>query len=202
MKKLFAALLLFVFISAPAFARPATEAELAPIEEYLNSLTTLQADFIQSNDEGQTARGELLIKRPGKMRLQYAGKNASLLVADGTALHLWDGEMKNATSAPLQSSLAWLILRAPVKLSGDLTVTDYQKDAGVVEVSVVETANPKAGQLTLVFSTAPMALRQWRVVDAQGFLTRVGLQNVRLGEDLPNKNFVFVDPRFLDGDQK
>jgi outer membrane lipoprotein-sorting protein len=84
-----------------------------------------------------------------------------------------------------------------VHLGGDVTVTDMQHQPGQLQVSLVRTASPGDGTLTLVFADNPLALRQWTVIDAQHQDTRVTLYNVQLGGSFDPKLFEFIDPRFL-----
>jgi len=64
-------------------------------------------------------------------------------------------------------------------------------------VATIRTASPGDGSLTLVFADAPLALRQWAVVDAQRHETRVSLFDVQLGGQFDSKLFTFIDPRLL-----
>jgi outer membrane lipoprotein-sorting protein len=59
----------------------------------------------------------------------------------------------------------------------------------------VKREDPGLGSLTLFFSEAPMELRQWKVIDAQGLTTTVALFNTETNIDLDNRLFVFDDPR-------
>ena len=45
--------------------------DIARVEAYLNNVTTLKANFLQINAEGQFARGTVRINRPGRARFEY-----------------------------------------------------------------------------------------------------------------------------------
>ena len=62
--------------------------DLARVEDYLNGLTTLKADFVQINPDGGTVTGELYYERPDKMRLDYDPPSDILIVSDGWQHHL------------------------------------------------------------------------------------------------------------------
>jgi outer membrane lipoprotein-sorting protein len=82
-----------------------------------------------------------------------------------------------------------MLLAPKVTLSGDITVTGMNRLPGEIDVSIVRTASPGDGMLTLVFADAPLALRQWTVVDAQRKETRVTLFNAELGGTFDPKLF-------------
>jgi len=188
--------------SVPAIAAPKPaalsaqdQAILGRVEEYLNGVHTLQSKFIQAAPSGHQTSGTFYLSRPGKMRLEYDPPVKDFVVADGSFLFYWDGEMRQQSSAPIGSTLADFILRKEVRLSGDVTVTDVYQAPGVVEVSLVETKDPGKGTLTLVFEDRPFQLRKWRVLDAQGLTTEVALVNPRSGVQLDANMFYFKEPK-------
>jgi outer membrane lipoprotein-sorting protein len=61
-------------------------------------------------------------------------------------------------------------------------------------VSVVQSKDPQAGRIMLVFSERPFALSNWQVTDAQGSVTRVALIEPRSGVPLDPALFRFTDP--------
>jgi outer membrane lipoprotein-sorting protein len=172
-------------------------ADIARAEDYLNSVTTLKARFLQIAGNGSQAEGTAYLSRPGRMRLQYDPPSPMLVVADGTFLIVHDKELGEPSYIPLGSTPAGVLVRENAKLDGkDLTVTRVARMPGVLHISLVETDDPGQGDLTLVFSENPFALRQWRVVDAQGIVTTVSLYEAQTGLKLDPKLFEFKDPNF------
>ena len=47
----------------------------------------------------------------------------------------------------------------------------------------------------LAFTEAPMALKKWRVIDAQGLITEVELFYLKTGMTHPSGLFVYKDPK-------
>ncbi len=181
---------------SPAKLSAADTALLGRIETYLNNLKSVSADFLQISDSGEMRHGKIMILRPGKMRVAYDPPSKDLIVADGTLLHMWDADLKQQTNVPVGSSLAEFILRDPIKLAGDVTVSKVEHRAATIEVTLYSTKDPGEGQLTLIFEDKPLQLRQWRVLDAQGRTTGVSLENAREGVTLDPNLFYFVAPTF------
>ncbi len=189
--------------ASPAAAAPATpvslsaqdQAVVAKVEEYLNGITTLQSKFLQVAPNGRQATGTFYLWRPGRMRLEYDRPLKDFIVADGSFVFYWDGEMRQQSSAPIGSTLADFILRKNIHLSGDVTVTEVFQAPGVIEVSLLETKDPGKGTLTLVFEDHPFQLRKWRVLDAQGMTTEVALLNPRTDVTFDRDMFYFKEPQ-------
>ena len=195
-----AALTAVVLVAGPAAAavQPAQltaqdRADLQRVEQYLGSLTTVAADFVQTTNNTALYRGHFYLKRPGKMRLEYEPPISYMYIADGTWLTYYDADLKQRKDVPLGSTIADFITRANVKLSGDVTVTKVSRGNNLLSVQLVQSDKPNDGSLTLNFGTNPMLLQSWVAVDAQGTVTQVDLTGIRPGVQLDNK--LFVVPR-------
>ncbi len=171
---------------------PRDRADLARIETYMNGVHTLKARFLQVAPSGATAEGVAWMERPGRMRFEYDKPSPLLLVAGYGLFIFHDSQLNQTTNLPLSATPLGLLLRDNLRLSGDVTVTGIERLPGQIQVSMVRTATPDEGSLTLVFTEEPLALRQWSVVDAQRQETRVTLYNVELGGTFDQKLFAYV----------
>ncbi len=181
----------------PAFQpTPQDRADLARIEAYLDSLRSLKAQFLQVAPNGAIARGTAWLQRPGRMRFQYDPPSPLLLVAGHGVVVFHDRQLAQTSNILISQTPLGILLADKVTLSGGITVTGMQRLPGQIQVSLVRTASPGDGTLTLVFADNPLALRQWTVLDAQRQETRVTLYNVELGGSFDPKLFEFQDPNF------
>ncbi len=145
---------------------------------------------MQVNHDGSISEGTLVIARPGLMRIDYQPPMRVRIISDGKWITYIDGELGQASQAPLNGTHAELLLRDDLRFGGDIEVTALKRETGVVEITLTRAANPGEGTLTLVFADRPLELRQWAVVDTQGLRTRVTLFDTRFG--------VAVDPSLFE----
>ncbi|HEY4134782.1 MAG TPA: outer membrane lipoprotein carrier protein LolA [Alphaproteobacteria bacterium] len=190
----------FAANAVPAKLSDDQKADLARVEAYLNSIRTLRSDFLQVSNNGATAQGFVAMKRPGQLRIEYAPPSPNLIVTDGRFIVYVEKYLKQTSYIPLDSSLAGFLVRDTIKLSGDVTVTAFEKAKGAVRVTLSQTDQPENGALTLVFSDQPLQLRQWSVLDAQGQTTRVSLMDPQYGVPVDPKLFGFTRPKEWDED--
>jgi outer membrane lipoprotein-sorting protein len=182
----------------PAFQpTPQDNADLRRIEVYLDSLRTLKAHFLQVAPNGQITQGTAWLDRPGRMRFQYDPPSPLLLVAGHGLVVFYDKSLNQTSNIPISQTPLGILLADHVRLAGDVTVTGMQRLPGQIQVSLVRTASPGDGTLTLIFADNPLTLRQWTVVDAQRQETRVTLYNTEFGGSYDQKLFEFIDPRFF-----
>jgi outer membrane lipoprotein-sorting protein len=195
------ALIATALVAAPAAPASAAAVEAAPlsaadqadlhrIEAYLDAMHTLKADFQQSNPDGSISTGDFYLARPGRMRFEYAPPQHLVIVSDGNYVAINDQDEHQLTFYPVGLTPAWFLLREGIKLSGDVTVTRFERDPGALRVTAVQTRHPDAGSITMVFSDHPLQLIKWTVVDPQQNSTTVAILNPQEGVSLDNKLFI------------
>jgi outer membrane lipoprotein-sorting protein len=182
------------FAQSPRALSDVDREDVARVESYLESVRTLQARFLQIGPDGSTAEGMFWLSRPGRLRLEYDPPNPNLLIADGRALAHIDRSLQTIAYLPLASTPAGVLVRAEVRLAGDVQVVGVERGPGVLRVSVVQTSDPRAGRLTLVFAERPFQLSSWNILDGQGQTTRITLLDPRIGGAIEPSRFVIVDP--------
>lgn len=187
-------------VSAKAAAAPAAPpaftaqnaAILAKVSAYLDGLKTVTAKFLQVAPDGSVRSGTAILQRPGKMRFQYDKPDPQLLVAGFGLLVYHDPQLNQTTNLPLSSTPLGILLAPQVHFSGNITVTKITQPPGEVQISLIRTGKAAQGHLTLIFSTDPLELRQWRVTDAQGATTQVSLYDLHAAPKFPDKDFRYI----------
>lgn len=176
--------------------------DLMRVQKHLNSSKTFKARFLQVSSNGEYAEGQIFLQRPGRLRLIYDDPNPLLVVADGKHISFIDRNIDTATTLYLSMTPADLMLRESIGFFGnDVIVTSVNRTPGVIRIGLINTAEPDAGSIELVFSDRPMELRKWTVTDAQGIKTTVSLLgptfdvplNPNLFKYTPKQNKTFGD---------
>lgn len=194
-------------VSAPAAlmlgaAAPVTaqqQSELDRVVGALRGVSTMKADFTQTDRRGQTVAGAMTLKRPGKIRFEYEQGVPLLLVSNGKSMTLVDYEVKQVQRWPIQNSPLGALLdpNRDVKRYGKLVPTG---NPDVIAVEVRDTKKPEFGVITLVFvkkAGAPggLELANWVALDSQNHRTTVRLRNHRYGMAVADSAFTYKDPR-------
>ena len=130
---------------------------------------------------------------PGRLRFEYKNPLHNFVVADGLFIHFWDAKMKEVSDAPIGQTLADFILKDKVAFDDTVQVTHVRRHDGMLEVTLVQAADPGSGELTLVFENQPLELHAWRVKDATGRTSKVSLMNETEGHFDPEL-FIFKQP--------
>lgn len=195
--RLIPTLLAALLFAAPVLAAPADPAEdIKRVETYLTALSTLTADFHQVDGNGDVSRGKFFLKRPGKMRWQYAPPTPILLVSDGKLITYYDADLDQVNYISIDDSLAAFLTQPVIQLESDSTkLVSFEAKDKVIRATIVRKSKPDEGSLTLEFSDNPLVIRQMVVKDAAGNATTVQLQNAKFDMVLNDKIFAFEDPR-------
>jgi outer membrane lipoprotein-sorting protein len=181
--------------TAPLKLTPADQALLAQVEAYLNDQHGLTANFLQVADDGSTRTGKAWLERPDRMRFEYDPPDKQLLVAGFGTLVYYDPDLAQTTNIPTNSTPLGILLSKHVDLTtSNVTVTHISRQPGEDDITLVRNGKPGEGSLTLVFSTNPLELHQWMVLDAQGRQTRVSLYDIVPGGPYPDSLFQLNTP--------
>ena len=171
----------------------AAKGDIARIERYLNELTTLDSRFVQFSAQG-IAEGRIVLSRPGNMRIEYEDPVPVLLVASGYLLVYHDRDLIQTTYLPVSETPAGLLLDEKIQLSGDVTITGFERGPASLRLTIIETEAPDSGSVTLAFEDAPLRLIKWQVKDAQGNDVDVALLEPTYGVEVDGDLFSLVDP--------
>jgi outer membrane lipoprotein-sorting protein len=169
-------------------------AGVAEVEQYFNSIRTLQARFIQSNPNGTIVQGNLYMRRPGRMRFEYDPPSQLKIVADGNQVTMWDIANRDFSQWPIGWTAASFLVKDPMTLSGDLTVEQIQHVNGEVQLTLVQTRKPQEGKVIVRLAEGPLLLRGWSIIDSRGQRVDISLQDIRTGLQLADSLFKYDGP--------
>lgn len=176
-------------------ARDEGQSDLARIEDYLNAIDTLRADFIQVAPDGSISDGVFYLARPGRVRFEFNPPSKILIVSKKNWITLVDYEIGQASRWRIADTPFRVLIERDIRFGGNIAVSSIERAGGNVSVSVFNRKDPKQGSIKLVFTDGPLELRQWEITDPRGQITRVGLLNIEMNIEIDASKFEFDDPR-------
>ncbi len=187
-----------VMLAAPTVAQ-AQASDIDRAITALRGITTLRANFVQTDRSGQTISGVLTLKRPGKIRFQYQKGIPLLIVGDGKALTMIDYEVRQVQRWPIGNSPLGALLD-PNKDVARFAKQLPTGDPGVISLQVRDPKHPEYGTITMIFvrnGAAPggFQLDSWVALDSQNKRTTVRLTGHQYGVAVDDKTFKWTDPR-------
>ena len=187
-----------VAIVAMAVPAQAQTNDLARVETHLSAVQSMTADFVQTDSRRRSIAGTIQMKRPGKIRFDYAG-NDLLLVADGKRLWFLDYSVGQRNSWELNKTPLGILLAARPDVRRIAKVMP-SKDPRVLVVRARDARRPDFGTLILAFVRSPSApggllLEGWTAIDAQNKRTTVKLDNQRYNVGVSDSAFTFKMPQ-------
>ncbi|HJT40817.1 MAG TPA: outer membrane lipoprotein carrier protein LolA [Sphingobium sp.] len=175
------------------------QSDLGRVNAYIRGVTTMTADFVQTDRNGQTLGGKLTLKQPGKIRFQYQKGVPLLIVGDGRALTMIDYEVRQVQRWPIGNSPLGALIDPNKDLSkfGKVVQTG---DPNVLSVQARDPKRPEFGTITMIFNRdgsgpAGLQLYGWVAIDSQNNRTTVRLSNQRYGVAVADSAFRWTDPR-------
>ncbi len=177
----------------------AQNADLVAVQAHLRAVTTMTAQFVQTDRSGKALTGTLTLKRPGKVRFQYAPGVPILIVGDGSGLIFVDYSVNQVQRWPIGNSPLGVLLDPSKDLSRFARIVPTA-DPRVLLAEARDPRRPEYGTLTLAFAReagAPAGLRLqgWIALDAQNNRTSVRLSDQRFNVPVGDEAFRWRDPR-------
>lgn len=187
--------------TALVLAAPSAQSQtdkLSKVSAHMQAVSTMTANFSQTDRKGRVSNGTLLLKRPGHVRFEYGKGGDLLIVGDGKSLNVIDYQVRQVQRWPIGNSpLSALLSGKDVTRYGKLVPTSSDD---VISVEVRDSKRPEYGVMTMIFTKQASApggytLNGWVSLDSKNNRTTVRLTNAAFNTPIANSRFTWKDPR-------
>ena len=158
-------------VTLPATPVAAQASQVDQVVAALRAITTMKANFTQTDRTGQSLKGVLTIKQPGRIRFEYEKSVNMLVVSNGSWLTLVDYDVNQVERWPISNSPLGALLdpKRDVRRYGKLIPTS---NPNVLSIEVKDPKKPEYGTISMIFvrdAGAPggLELSSWVQLDAQ-----------------------------------
>jgi outer membrane lipoprotein carrier protein len=149
-----------------------------------------------------TLSGEVLLKKPGRMRWNYQQPEPKMYLADGDLLWLYEPEDKQAFKQELKSTqlpAALAFLTGKGRLSDEFDITFApQKTYGTARDYLLalrpKQAQPQVKEITFVVDPDSFQVRETVLIDGQGNVNDMLFSDIKVSSGLPDSTFRWTPP--------
>jgi outer membrane lipoprotein carrier protein len=184
--------------AAPAPAGPAAgdaRALVRKVQAFYESTRDLRARFVQTYTYAalgrrQVSEGTLEVKKPGRMRWDYASPSVKTIVVNGSRLVQWEPEANQAyvddrfDATAMSAAVTFLLGTGSLEKEFEASPGD---EPGVL-VLRPRKADPRVASVTL-FTGPDGEVRRTRVVDGQGNANDLAFSEVQRNAGIPDARF-------------
>ena len=182
-----------VDLQKPAAAAKAAKAKSGPTanlsaadavaraDAWLDAARVMTANFVQIGPDGKRSEGQLTVERPGRMLFKYTDPARFEIVADGRSVAVIDHKLNTQDEYFIAQTPLKFLLSDHIDMARDTKVLSVAQDESAVTIEIEDKATfGGTAHLELIFDPSTFALKQWTVIDAQGFQTVVTLFDIDL----------------------
>jgi outer membrane lipoprotein carrier protein len=195
------------------FAQQRSPAELAQqLQRKYDAIRDFTADFVHVYEGGAlrkqiTERGRLIVKKPGRMRWEYAAPDQKLFVSDGVKMYSYVPQDKQVIVSNVpqgdEASTPTLFLAGKGNLVRDFTSTIVPPPKGMPADGLALRLVPKSPErdydwMVLAVDAVSLDFRGLVTADAQGGLSSFSFTNLQTNTNPADKEFAFKIPRGVD----
>ena len=165
--------------------------------QWFNANPTLVADFVQIGADGKRTHGRLSVLKPGRLRFEYASPATLEIIADGTSVAVRDRRLATQDVYFISQTPLKFLLKEKIDIARDTKILGVTLDPRAIAIMIEDRATfGGTSRINLVFDAQTSALKQWTVIDPQGYETLVTLSNLDVKTRPANDLFRINTDRF------
>ncbi len=174
----------FLLAGAPDPPPGPADAALAALQARYDGVTDLRARFVQHSfvavfDESTTARGEVMVRRPGRMRWAYDPPDGRVIALERDVLKLYEPEDAQLQIIPVVeggvSPTALGFLMGGTRLADEFRAEIVAAGRPEIGLRLLPRVDPGFESLVVWLDPATHELRESELVDLVGNRTRIEL---------------------------
>ena len=164
---------------------------------WFNATPMLVGDFVQITADGRRAEGKLYVQKPGKLRFDYEPPATLEIIADGTSVAIRDRKLATQDLYFISQTPLKFLLKDQIDIARDTKILSVDSTPAATTILLEDKATfGGTSRIKLVFDPQSSVLKQWTVIDPQGYETLVSLFNLDLKHKPPAELFKINMERF------
>ena len=179
--KTFTTFIIANFILFNSLADNLNNKDLTHLQEYLDNLNSLEADFFQVSSDGNIKEGKIYLSLPGKLRISYKVPNNLLITSNGYWLCVQDKKLKQTNNFPLSQTPLNLFLNKKLNFNQNEFKINFERKSGIITLTFSDNQKLNNSIFKLIFTNTPLKLKKWVIIDEFNNETSVLLQNLVIG---------------------
>lgn len=168
------------------------------VQEYFNQLKSIEADFNQTDTDGNEREGRFLLSRPDKMRIDYLTPEKEMILLDEDFLIHYNKSLDEVSYVSNDNLPITLLSKKNLDFTKDVTVV---KAIELTEGTSIELLLPKHKKeeyrIVMFFDKKPFQLSKITVIDKNGTEVTLKLVNPKYNRIISDSLFEFKNPKFF-----
>ena len=182
-RTIFSISIIFIFSTDVVLPKNNT---LKLIKDYLGDIKTLQARFSQTDYRGEITKGDLFLKKPGKIRFSYDPPHYLQIVSKQQAVLIFDP--KNSGNGPLSYPLSYTPLGFLIENDLSSLIGENGESFELGDLMIFKVRNPQYN-LSVEFNKNPVSLLGWEFENQMGELIKIRLNNIHKNKYISDEIF-------------
>jgi len=164
---------------------------VARANDYFNAITMMSGRFTQVGANGSRVGGTLYVHRPGRVRFAYDQPATIDVISDGRSVAIRDRKLATQDLYPVSQTPLKFLIGDRVELGRTIPVIGVERSSSETDIILQDsTTFGGTSRITVTFDASVRELKQWRILDPQGFETTVTLSNLNRSANVDSSLFV------------
>lgn len=194
--KIISYIILLIFIPNITFAK-IDESLIMTIENYLNSITTIKANFTQVSNDGEIQTGVFYLSKPEKLRWEYKKPKKMLIVSNENLSMVYDEELEETYFCQENCGPKYFLSKNKINLKKDIKIISLTKSTDGINLTFTDPKDKTHKIISMKFNTSPIQIKSINIKEEETIDININLSNIVTGVILKNELFSCTDPKFL-----
>ncbi len=161
------------------------------IEDYLNSIQTLQANFKQIDKDQNIRIGKLILSKPGRMRFDYHQNPEESIILEGEFILYYSKELGEKNYVSSASFPVEFLSQTNIDLENDASILNVYKNKKRIKIdlSITDKNSNKTQFIGLEFTKKPMSITSLILKDELDNNTILEFSDIKINEQLEPQAF-------------
>jgi outer membrane lipoprotein-sorting protein len=191
-------ILLYLLAFLMPFLSQAEANLVEQINHCLNSLSTLEADFVQNTNGREIKHGTILLAKPHHFKIQYHDKEELMILGRKGSIVLYNKRLQEVSYIPSKKNITTIIAKEHIDIAKEVNISQlYESDK---EVKLYFTlADLEGMKFAFVFKRQlnKLFLHKIITIDQLANTITMQLENARYNIFIAKKAFEFYNPKFF-----
>jgi outer membrane lipoprotein-sorting protein len=182
-------ILLFLLFSCNVWASETINVE--NIQNYLNSIRSFKANFLQEDSFGNNGKGVIYLQKPYNFRIETLQPFHNVIIGDESLIVFHDYELNETSHATSGNEAINLLVADRINFNDPkIEIISFTNNPNTTEIEFADKMSPDLGSMTMTFRNHPIELVQVKT-KKENITVVMNFYNRETNTKIDKKHFTF-----------
>lgn len=179
---------IYFAFEAAAAAKPATT--IKEVDDYLASIKSIEARFIQTDSNGGKRDGFIYIKKPNRIRVEYLTPEKELILLNSNLVMHYTPDLDETNYVPGEELAMSLLSQKDFRITKHAKIQRFEVRPKRIKLDFTISTDKQKRQTSLTLTNNPISLVSISMIQGDGFVN-IDFVDPIINSKIPGRVFEF-----------